>query len=490
MKQLFPENFLWGGATAANQIEGAYNLDGRGPATSDTDFHDKNDSNIYKVFMGMKKEDVLFALSDKKGNYPKRRGIDFYHHYKEDIALFAEMGFKVFRFSIAWSRIFPNGDDTQPNEKGLQFYEEVIDECLKYGIEPLVTLSHYEFPLNLTLVYNGWLNRKTIYFFENYCKTVFTRFKDKVKYWITFNEINVLNYTLYASGGVITDEIENVEQARYQVAHHQFLASALAVKACHDIIPKAKIGAMLSSAIKYPLTSHPEDVLESLVDENKSLFYTDVQVRGKYPSYAKRMFEEKNVHLHMENGDEELLATHTVDFLSISYYSSGIVSVQKEGERVGGNLIGTIKNPYLEVSEWGWQIDPIGLRTTLNKLYDRYQVPLFIAENGLGYKDQVSENGTIIDDYRIDYLQQHIKQMQEAIHDGVDIFGYTSWGCIDLISASTNEMDKRYGFIYVDQDNEGRGSLKRIKKKSFDWYKKVIATNGKDLTNESTIVKN
>lgn len=203
------------------------------------------------------------------------------------------MGFKVFRFSIAWSRIFPNGDDTQPNEKGLQFYEEVIDECLKYGIEPLVTLSHYEFPLNLTLVYNGWLNRKTIYFFENYCKTVFTRFKDKVKYWITFNEINVLNYTLYASGGVITDEIENVEQARYQVAHHQFLASALAVKACHDIIPNAKIGAMLSSTIKYPITPHPADVLESLVDENKSLFYTDIQVRGKYPSYAKRMFEEK-----------------------------------------------------------------------------------------------------------------------------------------------------------------------------------------------------
>lgn len=478
----FPEGFLWGGATAANQFEGAFLEDGKGWSTADTARYTKlEDPTKFSLLQPMTTADVAFAQADQDGIYPKRYGIDFYHRYQEDIALFAEMGFKTFRLSISWPRIFPNGDELEPNEAGLQFYDKVFDECLKYGIEPLVTLSHYEFPLGLALKHNGWESRETIAHFERYARVVFNRYKDKVKYWLTFNEINIIGMTGYLSGGILADKTDHLLQAQYQAAHHQFLGSALAVKACHEIIPDAKIGNMLARMEAYPETSNPNDVMESIYADHTNLFYSDVQIRGYYPAYMDKFFKKHQIVIQKEAGDDQLLREGTVDFMSFSYYMSSIASSDTEGEETAGNLLGSKKNPYLKSSDWGWQIDPVGLRVTLHKLYDRYQVPLFIVENGLGAKDVVEEDGSIHDDYRIDYMRDHIQEMALAIEEGVDLMGYTPWGCIDLISASTSEMSKRYGFIYVDQDDEGNGTLARSKKDSFEWYKKVIATNGADI---------
>jgi 6-phospho-beta-glucosidase len=478
----FPEGFLWGGATAANQVEGAYNEGGKGLSIFDMVQFVPKEERGNDIEMDVKsKKELEELLAGKAGdNFPKRRGIDFYHRYKEDIALFAEMGFKTYRMSISWPRIFPNGDEMEPNEEGLAFYDKVFDELLKYGIEPLVTLSHYEIPLNLVQKYNGWTDRSVVDLFVNYATTVFNRYKDKVKYWLTFNEINISVFSPYIGSGILIDEVENKEQAVYQALHHQFVASARAVKACHAIIPDAKIGCMLARMEVYPETCNPDDVLAALNEDQKNLFFTDVQVRGYYPSYMLSYFEEKNIKLNMLPGDEEILLNHTVDYLSFSYYMS-MVATANDKEKELGNFFSGVKNPYLQASDWGWQIDPKGLRITLKKMFDRYQVPLFIVENGLGAYDKVEEDGSINDDYRIDYLKAHIEQMGEAIKEGVDLMGYTSWGCIDLISASTSEMSKRYGFIYVDQDDYGNGTLARTKKKSFDWYKNVIATNGQEL---------
>lgn len=479
----FPEGFLWGGATAANQLEGAYNEGGKGLSIFDMVEFVPKEERTKSVEMDVRSETELEKLlnADEGANFPKRRGIDFYHRYKEDIALFAEMGFKTFRMSISWPRIFPNGDETEPNEEGLAFYDNVFDELLKYGIEPLVTLSHYEIPLHLVQKYNGWEDRRVVEFFTRYAETVFNRYQDKVKYWLTFNEINISTLSPYIGSGMLINRVENKEQAIYQALHHQFVASALAVKACHEIIPDAMIGCMLARMEIYPETCNPDDVLAALEEDQKNLFFTDVQVRGYYPSFMLSYFEENNIEIEMLPGDEEILATHTVDYLSFSYYMSMVASGSPDKKREKGNFFSGVKNPYLEASDWGWQIDPKGLRVTLKKMYDRYQVPLFIVENGLGAYDTVEEDGSIIDDYRIDYLRAHIDQMGEAIKEGVDLIGYTSWGCIDLISASTSEMSKRYGFIYVDQDDYGHGTLERKKKKSFDWYKNVIATNGEEL---------
>ncbi|MHC5228049.1 glycoside hydrolase family 1 protein [Enterococcus sp. LJL99] len=482
MQTRFPENFLWGGATAANQLEGAFLEDGKGWSTADTALYVGKDAREKMLLTNpVTKADVEFAMADKEGIYPKRYGIDFYHRYKEDIALFAEMGFKTFRLSISWPRIFPNGDDSEPNEAGLAFYDAVFDECLKHGIEPLVTISHYEFPLGLSFKQNGWLSRDTVDCFVHYAETLFTRYQDKVKYWLTFNEINIIGMTGYLSGGILADDVDNMLEAQFQAAHHQFLASALAVQKCHEIIPDAKIGCMLARMEAYPETSNPADVLESVIMDQNNLFYTDVQIRGYYPSYMKKFFKDHHIDIKQEPEDAEILKEGTVDFLSFSYYMSMIASADKGDAETGGNIFGSKKNPYLKSSEWGWQIDPIGLRTTMKKMYDRYQIPLFIVENGLGAEDIVEEDGSIHDDYRIDYLRAHIEQMALAIEEGVEIMGYTPWGCIDLISASTSEMSKRYGFIYVDLDDEGNGTLERSRKDSFEWYKKVIASNGADL---------
>ncbi len=482
-----PDGFLWGGATAANQLEGGFNEGGKGLSVSDVYTFDSNrpKSEWTKQWLGMTHEQVAQAQDpNSKRFYPKRIGVDFYHHYKEDIKLFAEMGFKAFRMSIAWTRIFPNGDEKQPNEEGLKFYDAVFDELNKYNIEPIVSLSHYEMPLNLVTNYGGCTNRKVIDFFVKFAETVFKRYRKKVKYWMTFNEINSVKHHPYVSVGVIEEGAKNIEQEKYQGAHHQFIASALATKLCHEIIPGSKVGCMISYQMLLPYTCNPEDVQATVEAQRISLFFSDVQAQGKYPAYTNRMFKEKNVHLKAEPNDAEILRKYPVDYVSFSYYMSSTVSAHPEKlEHAEGNLItGGIKNPYLKSSEWGWQIDPVSLRIALNQLYTRYQKPIFIAENGLGAKDQIDKNGKINDQYRIDYLREHIKQMKEALYDGVDLFGYTMWGCIDIVSASTSQMSKRYGFIYVDQDDDGKGTKQRLRKESFYWYKKVIDTNGEDLS--------
>lgn len=463
---MFPENFLWGGAVAANQCEGAYNEDGKGLSIQDV------------MPRGVKGPRTAAPTEDNM----KLVGIDFYHRYKEDIKLFAEMGFKVFRTSIAWSRIFPRGDEAEPNEKGLQFYDDLFDECHKYGIEPLVTLSHYETPLYLSEHYDGWVNPKMIGFYKNYVTTVFKRYKDKVKYWLTFNEINSILNSPFMSGGINTPKEELTESQLYQAIHHEMVASASAVKIAHEINPEFKVGCMILSMPVYPLSPDPSDVIKAMEESHLHDMFTEIHVRGEYPGYMKRYMREHNIEVKFAPGDEEILK-NTVDFISFSYYVSVCATADEEKNIQGeGNLFAGVPNPTLKASEWGWQIDPKGLRYTLNTFWDKYRKPLFIVENGLGAKDQLVDDGnggkTVNDDYRIEYMRDHLIQVGEAIEDGVDVMGYTSWGCIDLVSASTAELAKRYGFIYVDRNDDGSGTLERYKKKSFDWYKEVIASNG------------
>ncbi|WP_347300868.1 6-phospho-beta-glucosidase [Dolosigranulum savutiense] len=473
---IFPKDFLWGGATAANQVEGGYDEDGRGLANVDVVPHGED---RYKIVTGEQKN-----LSFQDGYYyPAKEAVDFYHHYKEDIKLFAEMGFKTYRMSIAWSRIFPNGDEKEPNEKGLQFYEDVFKELKKYDIEPLVTITHFDIPIHLIKEYGGWRNRKVVDFYEKLCRVLFNRFQGLVKYWLTFNEINMLFHAPFMGAGIVFEPDENKEQVLWNAAHHELVASALATKIAHEVDSDIQVGCMVAAGQYYPNTPHPRDVKAAQDDNRENYSLIDVQSRGEYPSYVLKKLERNNIDLPIQEGDMKLLKEHTVDFISFSYYSSRVSSGDPEElEKVEGNIFASLKNPYLDESEWGWQIDPLGFRITMNELYDRYQKPLFVVENGLGAVDKPDENGYVEDDYRIDYLKQHITAMKDAIElDGIEVMGYTTWGCIDLVSAGTGEMKKRYGFIYVDKDNRGGGTLKRSKKKSFDWYKKVIETNGEDL---------
>ena len=403
---------------------------------------------------------------------------DFYHRYPEDIALFAEMGFSCLRISIAWTRIFPNGDETTPNEAGLAFYDKLFDEMLSKGMTPLVTLSHYEMPWGLVKGYGGWGSRQTIAFFERYARTVFERYKHKVKLWLTFNEINM---SLHAPMTGVGLPEKSSKAEIFQAIHHQLVASALAVSACHDIIPDAKIGNMILGGLMYPLSCKPEDVLETLQQNRTWQFFGDVQCRGEYPGYMRRFFRDNGIKLDITDADRDALRT-TIDFISFSYYMTGCVTTDEElNQKARGNILSMVPNPHLASSEWGWQIDPVGLRTLLNVMWDRWQKPLFIVENGLGAKDKLQADGTINDDYRISYLNDHLVQVREAIDDGVEVMGYTSWGPIDLVSASKAEISKRYGFIYVDRDDEGKGTLARSRKKSFWWYKEVIGSNGASL---------
>lgn len=470
------KDFLWGGATAANQCEGGYREGGRGLANVDVAPHGKD---RFPVLSGKMK---MFECDDEH-YYPSHEAIDMYNNYKEDIKLFAEMGFKCYRLSIAWTRIFPAGEETTPNEEGLKFYDNIFDECLKYGIEPLVTICHFDVPMHLVEKYGAWRDRKLVDLYVNYCEAIFKRYKDKVKYWLTFNEINMILHLPFIGAGLYIEDEYNEEQIKFQAAHHQLVASSLATKLAREINPEFKIGCMLAAGNTYSYTCNPEDVWKSMEKDRENYFFIDVQSRGEYPAYAIKELERKGINIEMESEDKQILKENTVDFISFSYYSSRLTSADPEiSAQTEGNVFATIKNPYLKASEWGWQIDPLGLRITMNSLYDRYQKPLFIVENGLGAIDTPDENGYVNDDYRIDYLRAHIKAMIDAVElDGVDLIGYTPWGCIDLVSASTGEMKKRYGFIYVDKDNNGNGSLKRSKKKSFNWYKKVIESNGKDL---------
>lgn len=480
----FPKDFLWGGATAANQIEGAFDQGGKGLSTSDMAAY-KDPYAGEKVnnftFNVTSKELEAYLSNPDKYLFPKRWGIDFYNRYQEDIALFAEMGFKVFRLSVSWARIFPTGLENEPNEEGLAFYDKVFDECAKYGIEPLVTMSHYEMPIALTKKYNGWVSRELISLFEKFARTILTRYKSKVKYWITFNEMNMNLNSLYTGAGTLPDLVEDTLQAAYQASHHQFLASALAVKAMKEIIPHGKIGCMINQIEAYARTTKPEDQLQALKSNQLNMFYPDVQARGEYPSYMTRYLQENNIHIMVEEGDDKILKEGKVDFVAISYYMSHVAEARADASKLAGTFDSPIKNEHLELTQWDWPIDPIGLRISLIKLYDRYGIPLFVCENGLGAKDILTEDKKIHDDYRIDYMKKHLLEMKEAIKDGVEVMGYTSWGCIDLISCGTSQMSKRYGFIYVDQNDKGEGSLERIRKDSFYWYKDVISSNGESL---------
>lgn len=477
----FKEDFLWGGATAANQIEGQYDKNGKGLTSADFAEFIPKEKRTKDNHLNITSDHVKEVLTgEHEGYFPKRFGIDFYNTYKDDIKLFAEMGFKAFRMSISWARIFPNGYDKEPNEAGLKFYEDVFKTLKSYGIEPVVTLSHYETPYGLTEKYNGWMDRAVIKHFVRYAETVFTRYKKYVKYWITFNEINIINISPFTGGGVLTDKLENPKAASYQALHHQFLASSLATKKLKEINPEAQMGCMLARMKYYPNTPNSEDVLKALQDNQRNLMYTDVHVFGEYPNSYKKFLSDNNIELDIQTGDLEILKSYTVDYVSISYYMSMLSSTSPEGKVTAGNLMNSLKNPYLEASDWGWQIDPIGLRIVLNELWDRYHVPLFVVENGLGAYDKL-ENDKVHDDYRVDYLKRHITEAKRAVEDGVDLIGFLAWGPIDLISMSTSEMSKRYGFIYVDQDDYGKGSKKRIKKDSFDWYKHLIKTNGEEL---------
>lgn len=483
----FPKKFMWGGAIAANQCEGAYRTDGKGLSTAD--MITGGSVNKPRMFTPTIIEDTY---------YPSHTAIDFYNNFKEDIALFGEMGFKVLRISINWTRIFPNGDDIEPNEKGLKFYDEVFDECHKYGIEPLVTLCHYEIPWNIVTKYKGFYSRKTIDLFVRYATTCFERYKDKVKYWITFNEINcgvmptgglsglglIQNEDLNRNEPCSVEDLIDVPQERYEALHNQFVASAIAVKEGHRINPNFIIGCMICHITWYPHTCNPKDILACQEkDHIFNDFCGDVMVRGEYPNYIFPYFEKNNIdYSFITDEDKKIIKEGKVDMYTFSYYMTNCVTVDPNVEKVGGNLIGGAKNPYLKLSDWGWQIDPDGLHYTLNLLHDRYpHIPLMVVENGFGAVDKVEEDGSIHDKYRIDYLREHIKAMREAIDEGVPLIGYTTWGPIDIVSAGTGEMYKRYGFIYVNRHDDGTGNFSRRCKDSFYWYKKVIESNGKYL---------
>lgn len=482
----FSKNFLWGGATSASQYEGAYLSGGKGLCTQDA-LTSGSHTNPRKITFITKEGEVKEAgrldslpegakgYIDLEKYYPSHNAVDFYGHFEDDIKLFAEMGFNCLRISFSWTRIYPNGTD-ELNEKGLEFYDKVIDELLKYKIEPVITLNHFDMPIYLADNYDGWSSRQVVDYYTLFCETVFNRYKDKIIYWMTFNEINFLRSWIHIG-------IHNTdEQTKYQAAHHLLVASAKAVKLGHEINPNFKIGTMVCYIPSYPMTSKPEDVMENLIFQRQVEFYLDVQCKGYYPSHKIKEFERKNIVIKKEINDDQIIKEGTVDYIAFSYYMSTASTTDKTAERTSGNNMMAYKNPYLEVSEWGWSVDPLGLRISLCQMYERYNLPLFIVENGLGAVDNLESDGSIKDNYRVDYLREHIKAMKDAVElDGVDLMGYTPWGCIDLVSWGTGEMKKRYGFIYIDMDDNGNGTLQRLKKDSFYWYKKVIETNGDDL---------
>jgi len=464
----FPPEFLWGGATAANQIEGAYDVGGKGLSIQDV------------MPRGLMSPPTEGAVPENL----KLEAIDFYHRYAEDIALFAEMGFTVFRFSIAWSRIFPRGDEEEPNEEGLAFYDRVLDELERHGITPLVTISHYETPLHLAREYGGWTNRELIGFYERYCRALFERYGARVRHWLTFNEINSVLHAPFLSGAIPTPADRLGQQDLYQAIHHELVASARATRLAHELVPGGQVGCMIIAMPVYPLTPAPDDVVAAMHAAHDTYAFGDVHCRGEYPGYLLRHFREHGIELEITDQDRADLR-HTVDFVSFSYYMSVCETADPEQRVAGeGNIMGGIPNPTLEASAWGWQIDPQGLRVVLNDYWERWQKPLFVVENGLGARDELVEvegTMTVEDDYRIAYLRDHLVQLGEAIEDGVQVLGYTSWGCIDLVSASTAQMSKRYGFVYVDRDDDGSGTLARHRKKSFHWYREVIASGGRSL---------
>lgn len=493
-KTRFPKDFLWGGATAAHQIEGGYLQDGKGLDTSDcrltsSKYGPEQDDRAMKLETRSMFERAIVD-QENIADYPFRHGSHHYSHYKEDIALLAEMGLKIYRLSIAWSRIFPNGDESEPNKEGLQFYKNIFEECKNHGIKVYCTMVHYSIPVHLVRKLGGWQNRKMIDEFVKYARVLLENFKDYVDIWLPFNEINSGVFHPYNGVGYILDDskVTNKDPFKedwsiiYQGLHNQFVANALIVKMAHEIDPNITISGMIARFVPYPLNCHPDNMLLAQQSEQEdNFFFMDVMARGYYPGYTKRMFAKKGITIKTEPEDLELIRKYTVDMISFSYYFSSVVATDESLEETDGNLMVTKINPYLERSQWGWQIDPTGLRIALNAIWDRYQKPVFIAENGLGAIDTIDKEGKVHDPYRIDYLKRHFQALADAIEDGVDLRGYTMWGIIDLVSSGTIQMSKRYGTIYVDCDDEGKGTYKRIKKDSFDWYKNVISTNGAGL---------
>lgn len=471
----FPEDFLWGGSVAADQVEGAWDVDGKGMSIADLQIINLEDQRNPLIDKDFTKEKLTQRLqgTDSDYHFPKRWGIDFYHRFKEDIALLKQMGFSCFRFSISWARIFPNGDDLNPNEAGLAFYDQVLDELSRQGIEPIVTISHYDLPLNLVTSYGGWYNRELIDLYVKFAETCLKRYKNKVKYWIPINQINLIFAETFNSLGILSDTHPNYLEAQYQGVHHQFIACALTKKIAKKINAEFMIGSMLADSTKVPLTCHPDDVKLAFDSNRMQYFFSDVQLRGSYPDYVWPFFEKQDISLQFQAGDKELLKENCLDFLAVSYYYSYCVDAKQPEKR-------RVPNPYLKANEWGWSIDAKGLYTNMSTYWDRYQVPLLVAENGIGLDEQPVED-TIIDDARIHYLSEHIRELKEAVSHGAEIFGYCMWSPFDIISGGTSEMSKRYGLIYVDQDDFGQGSKKRLPKKSFYWYQKVIESNGEIL---------
>lgn len=479
----FPKDFYWGGATAASQFEGGFDQGSRGLDTQDCRLgnfgltREEKNSWEFKT-MTTQKFEAAVACPDT-GAYPFRWGSDHYHRYVEDIGLLAEMGLRIYRLSISWSRIFPNGDDAEPNAEGIEFYRNVLEECRRHGIKVFVTILHYAIPVNLVTRYGGWKNRELIDLYLRYVRVLFENFGDLVELWLPFNESNAGRFHPYNGVGLIPDQHPHYDQDVFQALHHQFVANALTVKLARQMLPGKRVGCMIARFCHYPATCRPEDVMQQIHDEQyTNWFYTDVMARGAYPRYMDRYFEAKGIHVHFDEGDAELLKQYTSDFIAISYYFTQVSTADQNWAKTDGNLVIANKNPHLQASEWGWQLDPTGLRVTLNQIFDRYEMPIFIAENGLGATDTLEEDGSVHDPYRIDYLRQHILAMRDAIDEGVDLFGYTIWGIIDLVSCGSIEMTKRYGTVYVDADDEGNGTFDRYKKDSFEWYRQCIQANG------------
>lgn len=484
----FPENFLWGGATAASQIEGGFDQGGRGLSTSDMvplkKLEGKND-NMKLDVNGAQLEEYM--AHPEKYYFPKRKGSEQYTHLEEDIRLLGEMGLKIYRFSISWSRLFPTGTEQEPLEEGIKFYDRLFDLLDQYNIEAMVTLTHYEYPIHLVETINGFESREMIEHYLRFAKALFERYGKRANYWIPFNELNMTLISPYTGAGVLEDrsKYENRMQTRYQAIHHQFVASAKATKLFQEIVlpvnPQAQLGIMIARLENYPGTTKPRDQFMALHDDQINVLFAEVLIRGRYPNYIWRYFEENEVTLEILEEDLALLKEYTADFISFSYYMTYVVQEEEGKAHSSGNLVGSILNPYLELTEWSWPIDPMGLRITLNRLWDKFQVPLFISENGMGARDEIADDGKIHDSYRIDYLDKHFQAILEAIKDGVDVFGITVWGIIDLVSAGTSQMSKRYGVIYVDADDYGNGTYQRRTKDSYDWFKETIASNGKNL---------
>ncbi|UJF15974.1 6-phospho-beta-glucosidase [Jeotgalibaca sp. MA1X17-3] len=464
--------FLWGGATAANQVEGAYQEGGRGLSNIDLLPYGE-----YRLAVAQGK--MHYSEVPEGAYYPSYEAIDFYNNYKEDIRMLADLGMRAYRFSISWSRIYPTGLENKPNEEGLRFYESVIGELLKYNIEPIVTISHFDVPKGLMDAFESWKSRKMIAMYEKYAMTLFERFKGKVKYWITFNEINMILHKPFTGAAITVSEGEDREEVIYNAAHYEMVASALATKRLREIDPDAKIGAMLAAGDYYPYSSNPEDVREAQKANQETFFFLDVQSRGEYPRWALNRFKKRGIHVDITVEDQNILKENTVDYISFSYYASRTSKADTtDVDTNTGNAAGGVVNPYLERSEWGWMIDPLGLRIVMNSIWDRYQKPLFLVENGLGARDILEEDERVHDEYRIAYLKEHIDTLLLTMkEDGVPLLGFTMWSAIDLVSSSGGEMGKRYGLIYVDKDNNGKGTLRRIKKDSYEWFKAFLASS-------------